>query len=123
MSNKSSIGVIVLIVVALAAGSVPFFVGIGGFGPTNVVQNVTVTDKKIDVSGNKEDGIESHYMVYTDKGVFEVDNGILLGMWNADEVYAKAVVGKSYTFTTKGNKVVNFFFQEYPYITNIQSSN
>lgn len=114
---------IVILVLGLLIGR-PFIFGIGGCGPTNVVQNVTVTDKKIDVEGGGRDKkVESHYMVYTDAGVYEVDNGIMLGMWNADEVYAKLIVGKTYTLTTKGNRVVNFFYQEYPYITNVQLSN
>lgn len=55
-------------------------------------------------------------MVATDQGVFEVQNGYMLGMWNADEVYGRMIPGKTYNITTKGNKVVGMFFQEYPYI-------
>lgn len=103
--------VIVLFVALFAIGPI---LGTGGFGPENTVQ-ATVTRCYVDVSGSG-DHSESHYMVSTDKGIFEVNNGIFLGVWNADELYGSLIPGKTYIFTTKGRKVVNFFFQEYPYI-------
>ncbi len=84
--------------------------GVGGCGPTNVVVNATIESKHVD------SGEVSSYMITTNKGTFEVDNGIFLGVWNADEIYGSMNVGKKYTITTKGNKYVNFFMQEYPYI-------
>ncbi len=88
--------------------------GAGGFGPTKTVSNVTVIDKHVDRSNDS-----SHYMVTTDKGVFEVDNGILLGIWNSDEVFGSIEKGKVYNFITEGNKNTNFLFQDYPYITSV----
>jgi hypothetical protein len=88
--------------------------GIGGCGPTRTVQDATVNRLYVDVSSN-----ESHYMVGTDKGVFEVDNGLILWIWNSDEIYSSIQEGKAYNFTTKGNKIVNMFFQRYPYIINV----
>ena len=35
--------------------------------------------------------------------------------------YAKMKEGKRYRLRTKGNKVVGFFLQEYPYITSVES--
>jgi len=75
--------------------------------------SVTVTDKHIDHS--TDDG--SHYMVTTDKGVFEVDNGPFIDVWNADEIYGNLHIGKKYNIKTKGIKAVNMFAQWYPYIT------
>ena len=49
--------------------------GAGGFGPTKTVQNATVIDKHVDRSKDS-----SHYMVTTDKGVFEVDSFFLLSL-------------------------------------------
>jgi hypothetical protein len=93
--------------------SIPILLGTNGFGPTNI-HEVTVNRLYVDYSGGKEKS--SHYMVGTNKGVFEVNNGLILFMWNADELYSTLKEGKRYSITTKGNKVVNIFFQEYPYI-------
>lgn len=103
--------VIILFIASFAIGPI---LGIGGFGPVDTVQ-ATVARCYVDVSGSG-DNRASHYMVGTDKGIFEVDNGVFLRLWNADELYGSLVAGKTYVFTTKGRKVVNFFFQEYPYI-------
>ena len=88
--------------------------GIGGFGPEYVNQ---VTIQRLYVDGGKS----SHYMVGTDQGVFEVDN-LYLGaqVFNSDELYSQLEVGKTYTLKIKGNKVINWFIQEYPYIIEIQ---
>lgn len=92
--------------------------GVGGFGPTET-QTVTVNKTYIDMSGTKE-STSSHYIVSTDKGSFEVDNGILLGVWNADDIYGKIVTGKTYKITTKGKRYQNFFIQEFPYIIKVE---
>lgn len=83
--------------------------GVGGFGPQRTVI-ATVNTKHVDSGEN------SHYMITTDAGVFEVDNGFMLGVWNSDEIYGSIQDRKKYKFTTKGNKVIGMFFQEYPYI-------
>lgn len=95
----------------------PMYLGIYGFGPTNVI-TTRVTRMYVDVS---KEG--SHYMVGTENGVFEVSNGIILGMWNADQIYARLKEGKSYTFTTKGECVANFFLQQYPYVLDAVENN
>jgi hypothetical protein len=60
-------------------------------------------------------------MVGTDKGVFEVQNHLIpIQLFNSDELYSKLEVGKTYTVTTKGNKVVNWLMQQYPYIIDIK---
>jgi hypothetical protein len=84
--------------------------GIGGFGPTREVVAL-VKEKHIDRSSDS-----SHYMVITDQGGFEVDNGLLLGLWNADELYGSIKVDHSYRFVTKGRRWVNVAMQTYPYI-------
>lgn len=85
--------------------------GVHHFGPTNTYKHCLVTSKHID--HGKE---SSHYMVSTTEGTFEVDNGYLLGVWNADEIYGKIVEKKTYTIVAKGNKQVGMFYQEYPYL-------
>lgn len=89
--------------------------GTGGLGEKAFHKDVLI--QRLYVDGNKED---SHYMVGTDKGVFEVDNGPMLGIWNADKLYSQLVVGKRYNLTTKGKEYVNWFMQEYPYIIAVE---
>lgn len=112
------ISVFFLMVMATA---IPVTIGIGGWGPTAQVTGATVQRLYVDFESKSKDGSESAYMVGTDKGVFEVDNGFLLSVWNADELYAKLQVGKTYNFVTKGKKVANIFFQEYPYIVHAEA--
>lgn len=111
-------GLIVLIVVAVIA--VALFraplMGIFPFGPTGKVE-CTINRLYVD-SGGKEEG--SHYMVGTDKGVFEVENSAWASVTNADELYSILKEGKRYRLTTKGDKVVGYFYQEYPRITAIE---
>ena len=108
---------VLIIVLTLLTICLPPLVGIFPFGPEEEV-TATVTRAYVDISITKDsDGNQnsaSHYMVGTDKGVFEVDNSLWLWKWNADEVYASLEEGKTYRFTTKGRKVVNFLLQEYP---------
>lgn len=106
-----------LILVALLFG-LWFSFGIGGMGPTNNV-TATVISKHVDTEGVSGD-VSSSYMVVTDNGTFEVDNGLLLELWNADELYGVIQIGKTYTFTTKGNRYTNMFIQVYPYIVNFE---
>lgn len=92
---------------------VSLLVGVGGWGPTHTYE-ATVTRLYVDVQRGK-----SHYMVGTDCGVFEVANGWLLDVWNADELYSKLVIGRRYRLVTKGRQWTNWLLQEYAYITKI----
>lgn len=85
--------------------------GVNGFGPVRSV-TATVVSKHVDVG--KETG--SSYMVTTDRGTYEVQNGVILGMWNADTTYGRLQIGKTYNLTVKGNEVVTFYMQQYPYV-------
>lgn len=93
-------------------------VGIGVFGPTREY-DVTIERTYVDFSGSG-DSKSSHYMVSTDKGIFEVNNSLLMWIWNADEIYGSLKTGSRYHITTEGKKVLNFLFQEYPYITKVK---
>ena len=106
---------IVVAIVGILVGMVGGFggcFGVGGCGPSGSVAQAKV--QRLWVDHLAEGG--SAYMVGTDQGVFEVDNGSLLGMWNADELYGKLQVGHVYSFQTKGRKIENLFMQEYPRI-------
>ena len=91
-----------------------YSLGIKGFGPESIQQ---VTIQRLYVDG----GSSSHYMVGTDQGVLEVDNILWpVQVFNSDELYSQLEVGKTYTVKVKGNKVINWLVQEYPYIIEIQ---
>lgn len=109
-------------IVAFTAGCVifvlflityPIFLGTGGWGPVNQLKSVHVTRLYVDHSGDS-----SSYMVATDQGIFEVDNGIMLGVKDADKIYGGIKEGGTYDFTTRGNEVLWWFdiIQEYRYI-------
>lgn len=103
----------IVILVSLVTGF-HYSLGIGGFGPESIQQ---VTIQRLYVDGGKS----SHYMVGTDQGVFEVDNILWpVQVFNSDELYSQLEVGKTYTVKLKGNKVINWLVQEYPYIIEIQ---
>lgn len=91
-----------------------YSLGVKGFGPIDIKE---VTVQRLYVDGGKS----SHYMVGTNQGVYEVDNILWpVQVFNSDEMYSQLEVGKTYTIKVKGNKVINWFVQEYPYIIEIQ---
>lgn len=90
-------------------------VGAAGFGPKET-HHVKVLSKHVD---SNKDG--SSFMVTTSDGVFEVGNGPLLGVWNADEIYGQLLVDHEYDIVTKGRKVVKWWIQEYPYIVEVRT--
>lgn len=105
---------ITAIVLVIAFIALPIIQGTYVWGPTRtheVVINTLYVDR-----GSES----SHYMVGTDKGTFEIDNGLLIGMWNADELYSKLSVGKRYRIVAEGNKFVGMFWQYYPYVTDVK---
>lgn len=61
-------------------------------------------------------GAGSSYMVTTDKGTFEIENGFILGVWNADDLYGGLEVGESYALDVRGDEVLNFALQQYPFV-------
>lgn len=91
-------------------------VGVGWWGPRRDL-DVRVVSKHVDVSNG---GKSSHYMVITDGGCFEVDNGLLLWVWNADELYGRFVPGGRYRVRVAGNQFVNFLCQYYPYVVSVE---
>ena len=65
-------------------------------------ERVTVVDKERQVSGNVEDGIESKYIVFTDREVFENTDSMIRGKMNSSDVQAKLHVGCTYDVTAYG---------------------
>ena len=102
-------------ILAAVAGSP--VLGLYPFGPERTI-TATVNRLYVDVSGSKESA-DSHYMVGTDVGVFEVDNSWWLHIWDADKKYAMLKEGNTYELTIKGNERTSMFFQSYPGITKV----
>ena len=102
--------IFVVAVLAIITG-INYCTGTDGFGPERDEQ-ITVQRLYVD----KHD-----YMVGTDKGVYEVQNFLFpVTIFNSDELYSKLEVGKTYSVTLKGNKVLNPIMQQYPYIISIK---
>lgn len=108
------LGLALLFILVIAVVLSYPLMGGGSFGPTRTLE-VTVTNLYVNHFSD-----ESNYMVGTDKGTMEIDNGILLHMWNADQLYGSLKVGARYKIITKGNTIQNFFLQEYPYIVSVK---
>jgi hypothetical protein len=84
--------------------------------------DVKVIGKHIDYS-KTDSGTQSHYVVVTDKGAFEVDTPLIdrifnMASRNADVNYAKIDAGKSYTFHTYGYRIDIIWV--YPIITDVK---
>lgn len=107
----------------LLAGFIGLRMGLGlfPFGPETEI-HAKVQRLYVDVSGGK-DYTKSHYMVGTDKGVFEVSNSLWLWMWDADKRYSQLQNNKEYRLQVKGNELINILFQEYPRIITISAIN
>jgi hypothetical protein len=106
--------IVMFILLTVPVISINYYYGVDGFGP---IKEHTITVERLYVDGGKQ----SHYMVGTDKGVFEVQNHLIpIQIFNSDELYSKLEVGKTYNVTVKGNKVLNWFMQQYPYIIEIK---
>lgn len=82
-----------------------------GCAPTSPETACTVTDKD---RSNNSDG-KSIYRVYSDCGVFNVEDAPFVGVFNAADTYATIEVGKTYEFTTYGYR--NGFLSIFPNIT------
>jgi hypothetical protein len=86
--------------------------------------DASVIGKHIDYS-NEGSGTTSHYVVVTDKGVFEIDTPLWdrifnMDTGNADVNYAKAEIGKSYVFHTYGYRIDILWV--YPIVTGVEKS-
>ena len=102
---------IFVVAVMVIVTGIDYVTGTDGFGPERDEQ-ITVQRLYVD---------KHNYMVGTDKGVYEVQNFVIpIQIFNSDELYSKLEVGKTYSVTLKGNKVLNLFMQEYPYIISIK---
>ena len=112
MASVSTLTPVLLIVGTVIGLNYTF--GVQGFGPE---KEMVIQVQRLYV----DSGSSSHYMVGTDHGVLEVQNHLIpFQMFNSDEIYSQLEVGKTYTVTVKGNKVLNWWYQEYPYIIKVR---
>jgi hypothetical protein len=109
----------IVLVVLIFGGIIGLRYGLGlfPFGPEQEV-HAKVQRLYVDVSGDTQN-TKSHYMVGTDKGVFEVSNSLWLWIWDADKRYSQLQVDNKYQLRVKGKELVNFLFQEYPKILSV----
>lgn len=105
--------VCVVLLVSIFFG-LPYSLGLYPFGPEST-QTITVNRLYVDVSGKS-----SNYMISSDKGIFEMDNSLILQIFNIDELYGQLEAGKTYEVTAKGQKLLNFIFQTYPHIITVK---
>lgn len=101
--NRKITGALVLSALVLAS--------LTGCETTSPEQPCTVTDK--DHTINPEDG-SGIYRIYSDCGVFNVEDAPFVGQFNSADTYAQIEVGKTYEFTTYGYR--NGFFSMFPNI-------
>lgn len=84
-----------------------------GCAPTSPEEGLTCTVTDKDRSTDSEGA--SVYRVYSDCGVFNVEDAALIGKFNSADLYASIEPGKTYTFETYGFR--NGFFSMFPNIT------
>lgn len=87
-------------ILAVAAGAGGVAVHYQTAAPTT--ERVVVVDKERQVSGSPENGIQSKYIVFTDKEVFENTDSMIRGKMNSSDVQAKLHVGCTYDVTAYG---------------------
>jgi len=71
----------------------------------------TVTEKAIHVDGDKDSGVTSTYMIYTDHGVFTNRDSLSKGKFNSSDIYGQLKVGCTYKFNYHGfrNNVMSMY--------------
>ena len=73
---------------------------------------VTVRDKAVKYA--KESSV---YLIYTDKGVFKIEDQLFFGKFNSSDIYGDIAVGKTYKIETYGFRIE--VFSEYKNIYSI----
>lgn len=116
MKNNLSIIAICTLIVAFVFGGCYIEYG------NKQVHAVTVkkTEQVTKVTGNGEDiSVRSYYLVFTDKGVFRIEDQLFFGKFNSSDLYGELELGKTYQITTTGFR--NGFFSMYPNIVSISN--
>lgn len=122
-SDAKYMAVFVLLIIFIAFGGVVSCRGCAGDGSWSFGEDpheieAIVQNKHVDISGGESSS--THYMVTTDKGTFEIDNGWIMGIWNADELYGQLEQGKAYKLTVRGDTTTAWWTQTYPYIIEVE---
>ena len=79
-------------------------------------QEATVTGKER-ITKVVEGNDNSYYLVYTDKGIFKVEDSIILFRFNSSDLYGSIKDDSTYTFNMVGFRAG--FLSEYPNIVTI----
>ena len=101
--------VVVTCIFVLAAIIVP---AVAGMCNKEIV-TVTVTDK-----GIKRYGDVDKYLIYTNETTYQIADSFIDGNWDSSDLYGSIVIGKTYTFTTRGYRVG--FLSMYPNIIEVK---
>lgn len=85
-------------------------------------QTYTVTVKKTEqvtkATGSGEDlSIRSYYLVFTDKGVFRIEDQLFYDKFNSSDLYGELEAGGTYHITTTGFR--SGFLSMYPNIVRV----
>ena len=85
-------------------------------------QTYTVTIKKTErvtkATKNGEDlSVHSYYLVFTDKGVFRIEDQLFYGKFNSSDLYGELEAGGTYRVVTTGFR--SGFLSMYPNIVSV----
>jgi len=93
--NKMIIAIITfLLIIGFVCGAIAI-----DLHPSSISE-VTITDKAI-----KRYGDNDKYLVFTDKGVFEVTDNLFIGRFDSSDFYGELKIGKTYDFKLRGYRV------------------
>lgn len=67
-----------------------------------IVAKIQEKERVVTGSGNS---IESKYLIFTDKGVFENSDEALLGKFNSSDIYGSLKIGSTYKLTVYGYRI------------------
>ena len=76
------------------AGACVFFIG--------SCQQFHGTRSTVDVVVQKREYVKPNYLIYTDRGVFAINDSVLHGQFDSSDKYGSMVEGKSYRISTYG---------------------
>jgi hypothetical protein len=103
--NGGMVGIIVLIAVIVILG---FSCSVMGAKNDTVISNAKVESKERVCSSSSDSGQTCKYLVFTDKGTFEVTDSLLNGRFNSSDVYGRLHEGSTYNLKVVGFRIPIF---------------
>lgn len=89
--------VVIVILGVLASFAIPFMMGGASYFKKTTVENACVSDKNVKRSGESE-----KYLIFTDKGTFEVTDNFVHFRFNSSDVYGSIRKDTCYNFVVTG---------------------